>query len=56
MAAQAGAKAWSVRVAESVMQRNPVVYEKWDYTAGLMLLALERVGAHHEGSASTRRT
>ena len=28
---------WSVRVAESVMRRNPVIFEKWDYTAGLML-------------------
>jgi unsaturated rhamnogalacturonyl hydrolase len=37
-------KPWSVRVAESVMRRNAVVYEKWDYTAGLMLLALDRVG------------
>ena len=39
------AKPWSVRVAESVMRRNPIVFEKWDYTAGLMLLAMERVGA-----------
>jgi unsaturated rhamnogalacturonyl hydrolase len=38
-------KPWSVRVAESVMKRSPVIYEKWDYTAGLMLLGLERVGA-----------
>jgi unsaturated rhamnogalacturonyl hydrolase len=36
---------WSVRVAESVMRRNPVVYDHWDYTAGLVLLALDRVGA-----------
>lgn len=36
---------WSVRVASSVMRRSPAaVYEKWDYTAGLMLLALQRVG------------
>ena len=27
------------------MRRNPVIFEKWDYTAGLMLVALERVGA-----------
>jgi unsaturated rhamnogalacturonyl hydrolase len=38
-------KPWSVRVAESVMRRNPVVFEKWDYTAGLVLVAMERVGA-----------
>jgi unsaturated rhamnogalacturonyl hydrolase len=38
-------KPWSVRVAESVMRRAPnAVYEKWDYTAGLMLLGIERVG------------
>jgi len=37
-------KAWSVRVAESVMHRNPIVFEKWDYTAGLVLLAIERIG------------
>jgi unsaturated rhamnogalacturonyl hydrolase len=36
---------WSVRVAESVMKRSPsVVYEKWDYIAGLVLLGLDRVG------------
>jgi unsaturated rhamnogalacturonyl hydrolase len=27
------------------MRRNPIVFEKWDYTAGLMLLAMERTGA-----------
>ena len=36
---------WSVRVASSVMRRSPAaVYGKWDYTAGLMLLAIQRVG------------
>jgi unsaturated rhamnogalacturonyl hydrolase len=36
---------WAVRVASSVMRRSPTaVYDKWDYTAGLMLLAMERVG------------
>jgi len=36
---------WSVRVASSVMRRSPAaVYDKWDYTAGLMLLAIQRVG------------
>ena len=37
-------KPWSVRVAESVIARNPIVYDKWDYTAGLVLLGMERVG------------
>jgi unsaturated rhamnogalacturonyl hydrolase len=31
-------------MAESVMRRSPVVSERWDYTAGLVLLGLERVG------------
>jgi unsaturated rhamnogalacturonyl hydrolase len=44
VAAQAR-KGWAARVADAVMQRSPVVYEKWDYTAGLVLLALDRVGA-----------
>lgn len=36
---------WSVRVASSAIRRSPAaIYEKWDYTAGLMLLALQRVG------------
>jgi len=39
-------QSWSARVAASVMRRSPsAVYEKWDYTAGLMLLGLERLGA-----------
>src|SRR4051812_28867170 len=42
---RAPAKSWAVRVAESAMRMNPVVSDKWDYTAGLMLLAMERVGA-----------
>ena len=39
----AGAKPWSVRTAESVMRRNPVVHRRWDYTAGVVLGAIERV-------------
>lgn len=35
---------WSTRFADAVMARNPVVHEKWDYTAGLALLAVLRVG------------
>jgi unsaturated rhamnogalacturonyl hydrolase len=43
--AQSASAAWSVRVATSVMRRSPsAVYGKWDYTAGLMLVALQRVG------------
>ncbi|MFI5228118.1 MAG: glycoside hydrolase family 105 protein [Gemmatimonadales bacterium] len=45
-AAQPSAEPWSVRVAESVMRRRPnAVLDTWDYTAGLMLVALHRVGA-----------
>jgi unsaturated rhamnogalacturonyl hydrolase len=35
---------WSLRFASAVMARNPQVYPKWDYSAGLVLLAIERVG------------
>lgn len=35
---------WSVRMATSVMRRHPVTSEKWDYTAGLILTAIGRVG------------
>jgi unsaturated rhamnogalacturonyl hydrolase len=31
-------------MAESVMRRNPVVHEEWDYIAGLVLLGIQRVG------------
>jgi unsaturated rhamnogalacturonyl hydrolase len=42
--AQRPSRPWSERMAESVMRRHPVVHEKWDYTAGLVLLAIDRVG------------
>lgn len=35
---------WSVRMASSVMRRHPVTSAKWDYTAGLILTAIGRVG------------
>ena len=35
---------WSARVVDAAIARNPVVHEKWDYTAGLMLMAIQRVG------------
>jgi len=41
-----GERPWSVRVAESVVKRNPiVVFDKWDYAAGLVLLAMQRLPA-----------
>jgi len=36
--------AWSTRFADAVIARHTVVHEKWDYTAGLVLLAIQRVG------------
>ncbi len=46
-------KRWSVRMAESVMRRHPVVHEEWDYTAGLILLAMDRA-AEKTGDARYR--
>jgi unsaturated rhamnogalacturonyl hydrolase len=34
---------WSVRMAESVMRRNPRTHRRWDYTQGVVLGAVERV-------------
>jgi len=34
---------WSVRVAESMMRRNPQTHRRWDYTQGVVLGAVERV-------------
>jgi len=36
--------AWSIRMADALMARNPDVSARWDYTAGLVLLAVQRVG------------
>lgn len=43
-ASAAAPNSWAVRMSRAAMQRNPVIHEKWDYTAGLMLLAFDRVG------------
>src|SRR5688500_1754662 len=34
---------WSVRMARSVMRRNPQTHRRWDYTQGVVLNAIERV-------------
>ncbi|MFL5582739.1 MAG: glycoside hydrolase family 105 protein [Gemmatimonadaceae bacterium] len=34
---------WAVRMARSVMTRNPQTHRRWDYTAGVVLTAMERV-------------
>lgn len=43
-AASPSEKPWSLRMSESVMKRSPIVHQKWDYTAGLVLLAIRQVG------------
>lgn len=43
------ARPWSLRFSEAVIARNPQVHTKWDYTAGVVLLAIQRVGdARHD--------
>lgn len=39
------AQTWSARFAEAVIKRNPEVTPRWDYTAGVVLLAIDRVAA-----------
>ncbi len=38
------ATSWSVRMTDALIARNPDVSARWDYTAGLVLLAVHRVG------------
>ena len=38
-----GARPMSLRMVESVMKRNPQTHRRWDYTAGVILGAIERV-------------
>jgi unsaturated rhamnogalacturonyl hydrolase len=45
---------WSVRFVRSVMKRNPVNHRRWDYTAGVVLGAIERVGRARGDSAMLR--
>lgn len=35
---------WAIRMARSVMTRNPVNHRRWDYTGGVVLGAIEQVG------------
>ena len=35
---------WSVRMADALIQRHPVVSANWDYASGVALLAVARVG------------
>jgi unsaturated rhamnogalacturonyl hydrolase len=45
---------WSVRVAESVMRRNPQTHRRWDYTQGVVLGAIERVALARNDAAMLR--
>ncbi len=45
---------WSVRVAESVMRRNPQTHRRWDYTQGVVLGAIERVALARRDAAMLR--
>lgn len=36
-------QAWSVKTVETVMQRHPLLMERWDYTSGLVLKGIEQV-------------
>ncbi len=39
----ADSRTWAMRMADSLIERAPVVHPKWDYTAGVALLAVERL-------------
>jgi len=41
--AHAQTRPWSARFAEAVIKRNPDVTPRWDYIAGVVLLAIDRV-------------
>lgn len=47
----ASATPWSVRFARAVMTRNPQNHRRWDYTAGVVLGAIERVGQARRDTA-----
>lgn len=42
---------WSVRFARAVMTRNPQNHRRWDYTAGVVLGAIEKVGQGRRDTA-----
>lgn len=45
---------WSVRFARAVMTRNPQTHRRWDYTAGVVLGAIEQVGRAQHDTAMLR--
>jgi unsaturated rhamnogalacturonyl hydrolase len=44
---------WAVRFARSVMTRNPQNHRRWDYTAGVVLGAINKVGESRRDTAMT---
>jgi unsaturated rhamnogalacturonyl hydrolase len=42
---------WSVRMARSVMRRNPQTHRRWDYTQGVVLNAIERAALEKRDTA-----
>lgn len=54
-AVPSGAQPWSLRIAESVMRRNPQAHRRWDYTAGVVLGAIERVALAQRDAATRAR-
>ncbi|HUP88181.1 MAG TPA: glycoside hydrolase family 88 protein [Longimicrobiales bacterium] len=41
---QVNAQTFARRMADATIARNPAVHKEWDYTAGLILLAMQRLG------------
>jgi unsaturated rhamnogalacturonyl hydrolase len=49
--ARATSTPWSVRFVRSVMARNPQTHRRWDYTAGVVLGAIEKVALARRDTA-----
>ena len=47
----ADGRAWSVRIAASVMKRNPQTHRRWDYIQGVILGGIERVALARRDTA-----
>jgi unsaturated rhamnogalacturonyl hydrolase len=47
-------KRWSYAMSEAVMKRKPETHRRWDYTAGVVLGAMERVAIARRDSAMLR--
>ncbi len=49
--ARQSVRPWSVQFAETVIARNPQVHTRWDYTAGVVLLAIDKVAESTRSAA-----